>query len=239
MKRIAFACLIAGAVGAAAWEAEAETTRGKRLDEKWVVKMDADHDGRVSKSEYILFGSLHMSKAGKKADAQCMERKFSEFDRNDDGFITDSDASFVKGLEERLNKKLIGRWDRVETAGRPLSFVFMDGGQADVIRNGRSVRAGAPGVTYRLVQPDKVPLRIDIVVDQGANPPRYYKCIVDFLSEDKIRMRLAFGDSDVLRPRGFSKVERAGTVVLSRRKTTTKVCSSTSILFGRPTPSRR
>lgn len=239
MKRIAFACLIAGAVGAVAWEAKAETMRWKRLDEKWFVKMDTDHDGRVSKAEYILFGTLHMSKTGKKADAQCMERKFSEFDRNDDGFITDSDASFVKGLEERLNKKLIGRWDRVETAGRPVSFVFMDGGQADVIRNGRSVRAGAPGVTYRLIQPDKVPLRIDIVVDQGAGPPCYYKCIIDFLSEDKIRLQLAYGDSDVLRPRGFSNVESAGTVVLYRRKTTPKVCSSTSLLFGSPNPSRR
>ena len=77
MKRITIACLIAGVVGAVAWDAQAVTTRGKRLDKTWFVKMDADHDGRVSKAEYILFGTLHMSKAGKKADGQCMERKFS------------------------------------------------------------------------------------------------------------------------------------------------------------------
>lgn len=95
MKRVLMTGLIAGAVMGGVDEVKAlgqgAQQQVKVLSKRWFIKMDQDHDGKVSKKEYIDCGSACLKKEGKQADRAHMEAKFARFDRDGDGFISGSD----------------------------------------------------------------------------------------------------------------------------------------------------
>jgi hypothetical protein len=188
----------------------------KVLGKKMFVQMDADKDNKVSKTEYIDFGAAHLKKRGKRANRSQIGRKFLGFDRDGDGFITDADPTYKSPLET-LEEKISGTWICEKTKQGPISFVFMENGKADVIQNGESTRELAGDVVrYRFVHPKRTPTCLDVVVDQGRGSDFYFKCIIQFISEDQIKMRMTTGNEFAVRPKDFPVKGGTDTIILKR-----------------------
>jgi len=238
MKRMTTVRLLAGSVilatGAIAPITEAQPNV---LGRKMFIKLDANRDNRVSKREYFDYGVAWLKKKGKACDPEIMQTRFAGFDRDGDGFITDSDRIF-KSLQETLKQTIQGTWSCENNSSGPVSFAFLADGQADVIQNGTSLREKFNGaVIYRFVPSDKAWACLDIIINQGAGHKYYFKCIITPLSENRIKLRMASGEASVTRPAYFPSETGADTVIL-KRKTPVHVASQLT-LFGIPISGRR
>jgi hypothetical protein len=93
MKRRSKVRLLAGSIvlaaGAAAPEAQAQPGM---LGREMFVQMDADRDSRVSKREYVEYGTAYLKKTGKRINRSQVEKRFLNFDHDGDGFISGSEA---------------------------------------------------------------------------------------------------------------------------------------------------
>jgi hypothetical protein len=88
-----FAAAAVLAAGAVAPKVQAQPNV---LGHEMFVRMDANQDDKVSKREYIDFGTAYLKKKGKPADRFQMEAKFGAFDRDGDGYITAEDPTCKK-----------------------------------------------------------------------------------------------------------------------------------------------
>ncbi len=207
------------------------------LGRRMFIKMDVNRDNRVSKLEYFDFGSAYLEKKGKSCNPDIMQARFAGFDRDGDGFITDSDRTF-KSPQELLKQTIQGTWSCENNRNGPVSFVFLADGQADVIQSGASLREKFDGaVSYRFVPSDKAWACLDVIINQGGGHNYYFKCIIAPLSENQIKLRMASGNASVTRPAYFPGNKGKDTIIL-KRKTPPHVGSQMT-LFGTPFPSRR
>lgn len=187
----------------------------KTLSPEMFSKMDANKNGEVSRDEYVEFGASVMKKRGKKPNRMKLGAQFAEYDHNRDEKISPEDATY-KSPQELLDSKLQGKWTGKTNKG-PISFIFMDDGQADVIKDGESLREKARGaMKYRFVHPKKTPTCIDIVVELGQGKQFYFKCIVEFISDNQMRMRMVTGSEFATRPRSFPEGGSLDMLILNR-----------------------
>lgn len=84
-------CMLIGGVEGEVVTNQGAKSRIKVLDGAWFVKMDKDRDGRISEAEYIECGTACLRQKGKPIDRAQIKAKFAQFDRDGDGFITESD----------------------------------------------------------------------------------------------------------------------------------------------------
>jgi hypothetical protein len=219
MKRINTIGIFAAAIVLAAGTGTGATEPTPQvLSDALFAQMDSNKDGQVSTMEYVGFGTTYLKKKGKQANRAAMEAKFAGFDRNGDGFITADDPEF-KSPQEVLEEKIAGSWLCEKTKTGSIEFVFMEDGQADVIQNGESMREKAGGkIKYRFVRPSRTPTCLDIIVDRGTDADFYIKCIVQFISEDRMKLRMISGSAFVVRPRDFPEGGGMDTAILDRIK---------------------
>jgi len=217
MKGLTTFRLIAGSViltaGAIAPKAQAQPAV---LGHDMFVRMDSNQDKQVSKSEYVDYGSAYLKKRGKRVNRAQIETKFREFDRDGDGFITDRDPEF-RSPKELLAEKITGTWSSGKGIKDSISFVFMDGNQADVVQNGESMREKARGkMKYKFVHPSRTPTCLDIIVDRGTDSDFYIKCIIEFISDDQMKLRMVSGSALTARPRKFPAGGSSDIILLNR-----------------------
>ena len=186
------------------------------LNEAWMVKMDADGDGKVSRDEYVMFATDYLQKSGKPVDRKSLLDKFNGYDWNRDGFITDEDPLCPDPVEVFL-EKIKGRWLCETNAKGLVSFTFMDDGEADVVRNGLSLRDETDGLlTYSIEHPGRNPVCMDISVGKGTSYEWNMKCILQILEDNRIKMRAFMGDSYTSFPKEFIPGDDADTYYLTR-----------------------
>lgn len=209
----AMAVAVSTAVGGEAKETKAQSNA---LSDQMFVQMDADQDRRVSEKEYVDFGTAYLRKKGKRANLAQLQAKFNGFDLNGDGHITAEDPDY-RSPKDLLHERIAGTWTSERDDGKSISFIFMEQGQADVIQNGESMREKARGkMKYRFVHPSRTPTCLDIVVDRGTDSDYYIKCIIEFISEDRMKLKMAAGSGFTVRPRKFAVGLDRGVLILTR-----------------------
>jgi hypothetical protein len=186
------------------------------LSAAYVERMDTNKDSKVSRSEFVDCGVAALKKQGKKANLAQLHKKFEQFDRNGDDYITAEDPAY-KDPVERISEQILGTWSTEKTKSGPLSFVFKRNGVADLIRNGNSFNErSAKPMKYRFVHPGRTPVSVEIVADQGEAAAGYYKCIIEFLPEDRMKLCMNTGTEFTAYPDGFSEGPHSDTLILDR-----------------------
>jgi hypothetical protein len=240
MKRITVACLLAGAVGAgiSAGEVEEGKAQIKVLNNTWFEKIDANRDQKVSEIEYLKYGAAYLKKQGRKVGRMKILLKFDEFDRDGDGFITTIDPE-CRDLREVLHKKIQGNWRCEETRTGPVRFVFMEDRTVNVIHAGGSFPDRTQGpLSYRFVCPKKTPICMDIMPAEGTASEQYMKCSIQFLSENKIKMRMCLGSEFTPFPHGFPDTDDSNAIMLTRQSMERSRDDEPLTLFGIPISGR-
>jgi hypothetical protein len=186
------------------------------LSEVWMAKMDADQDGKVSQGEYVAFATDHLKKSRKPVDQKDLLEKFNGYDWNRDGFITEEDPLSQDPIAVFL-ENIKGSWSCENNAKGLASLTFIDDREAEVVRNGLSLRDESQGLlTYSIAHPGRNPVCMDISVAYGTPSEWHMKCIVEFLEENKIKMRVFMGSDGTPFPGGFVQGDDADTYYLTR-----------------------
>ena len=254
MRRINTISLFAAAVAlVAGTDSGAAEYTPLVMSEVWMVKMDADQDGKVSQAEYMTFGSNHLQKIRKPVDRRGLLDKFNGYDWNGDGFITDEDPLCPDPIAVFL-EKIKGSWACENSPRGPACFTFMDGGEAEVVRNGLSLKDEAQGLlSYSIAHPGRNPVCIDIALGKGTPSEWHMKCICTFLEDNKIKLRVFMGDDATPFPAEFIQGDDDDTYYLTRvvkkekpkpepepkPKLKPKSNSGELTLFGIPVPTGR
>ena len=213
-------CMLAS-VNAQAFEAIPTTssTRPQALSDSLFKKMDANADAKISKVEFLEFGSDTLKKKGKRVDVFELEKKFYSYDIDQDGYITAQDPT-SKSPAETLVEKIIGRWTGTKDNGNRIEFVFMKDSKADLIQRGVSMREKAVeaggDMTYKLINPTKKPIGLDLIAKGQQGSATKIQCIIRFLSDDQMQLRMAGGGPYSRRPREFPKNGSIDTITLKR-----------------------
>ena len=190
IRLFAAAVVLAAGAGSAARELKPQV-----LSKAWFTKMDKDQDGKVAKAEYVDYGVAYQTKNGKPVNRALLEDKFAQFDRNEDGFITERDPG-SQIPEEALKQTILGTWSSKNSRNGPVSFAFRDDGQAVVIQNGASLREKLNGtVSYRFVPSDGKWVCVDIIIKRREGHNYIIKCIIAPMSENQIKLRMASGEA--------------------------------------------
>jgi hypothetical protein len=186
------------------------------LSEAYVTKMDQDKDGRVSRDEFVDFGVAALKKQRKTANRFQLGLKFDRYDRNGDGYITDEDPDY-KNPVELLTEKILGTWSTDKVKNGPFSFMFTHNGVADLIKDGKSFnqQAGKP-MEFRFVRPAKKPTCVEIIANKGTSAEGYYKCIIEFVADDRMKLRMNTGNEYTPFPREFGEEASGGVLILDR-----------------------
>jgi hypothetical protein len=207
-----------------------ETNSAPRtLTETLFTAMDYNSDLKVSKDEYFAFGEAYMQEKGKPFNPTVAQRNFSEFDANGNGYIEPDDAradsrdprtKTLEGQKKGGLGNIVGVWRHWDdrTSGF-ITFVFTQDGEADMVNDNVSTRSMAiahgGSMTYTY-DPSTDPASLDIVAVGGSGPATKMRCIVQFLTEDRIKVRMAHGQGYVKRPKGFVTPSMADTLTLRR-----------------------
>jgi len=216
MKRRYAIRLFAAAIAfAAGTDSKATEYNPRVLSDAWFVKMDLDRDGKISPTEYLRFGTACLQKRGKRVDPRCIQDEFNSFDWNGDGFITAEDPLCPDPIEEFL-EKLKGRWTCENNNNRTVFFTFMGGGEGEVVRNRLSLKGEAQGLLYSIVYPGRTPVCLDITLAGGTSAEQHLKCIIEFLTDSKLKMRAFTGKADTPFPEEFAPEHDADTYHLTR-----------------------
>ena len=190
-----------------------------KISDQLLSQMDSDHDTRVSKVEFMEFGSEAMEKRGQRVDAFALEEKFKIYDRNMDGFITSADPA-SKTPEELLKERMLGKWIGIKGNGSKMEFVFMDDYTADLIQRGSSMRekakAAGGDMTYRILDPTANPIALDMTARGQTGSPTTIQCIIRFNSDNEMEMRMAGSGPTSSRPREFLPNGSADAITLKR-----------------------
>ena len=246
MKRVnTISLFAAGIMFAAGTGSGAAEYKPLVLSESWIIKMDTDRDGKVSRGEYVKFGADFLKKSGKPVDQKGLLEKFNGYDWNQDGFISAEDPLCPDPIGVFL-EKIKGRWSCKNSPKGPACFTFMDGGEAEVVRNGLPLKDEAQGLlTYSIVHPGRTPVCMDIALAEGTPSEWHMKCIIKFLEDNRIKMRVFMGDAATPFPEGFSPGYDADTYHLTRvvkkkaQAPTEKTGPGEMTLFGIRFPSGR
>lgn len=217
MKRIHTIRLTAAAMAfAAGTESVAADYTPQILSKTWFVKMDTDQDGKVSQGEYVTFGASYLKKSRKPVDQKDLLDKFNGYDWNRDGFITEEDPLSQDPIAVFL-EKIKGSWSCSTNTKGLASFKFIDDREAEVVRNGLSLRDEAQGLlAYSIVHPGRNPVCMDISVAYGTPDEWHMKCIVELVEENKIKMRVFMGSDGTAFPDAFIQGDDADTYYLTR-----------------------
>ncbi len=190
------------------------------LSTKLFSAMDANSDQLVSKEEYYSFGKAYMQEKGKAFNSSTAQQNFAALDINGDGSIGQDDAR-VKTIEEQeIPKGIVGVWRYWDEKKYGfITFVFAGDGEADMIADNVSTRAMAlqhgGSMTYTY-DPSTDPDSLDIIAVGGSGPETVMRCIVRFLDDDRIKLRMAHGKGYVRRPEGFTAEPEGDTLILKR-----------------------
>lgn len=115
-------------------------------------------------------------------------------------------------------KSIVGTWTGIDDRGVSGSFVFNADGSADILKGGVSLKKDVPadegGITYRF-DAAVTPHAIDITVTMKGRKPSTLPGIVEFISADKIRLRMS--PAKPVRPADFSGPP-SEVIVLAREK---------------------
>ena len=95
MKRTSQFSLLTAVVFTAGSTAPVVQAQPTVLGHEMFVQMDSNQDGKVSRVEYIDYGTAYLGKKGKQCNPGKMEIRFAGFDRNGDGYITAEDPDAV------------------------------------------------------------------------------------------------------------------------------------------------
>lgn len=211
------AMFICGMAGSAAGNTTQGT--GPALSGDLFKQMDADGDNRISKVEFLEFGSESLKKRGKRVDIFEIEKKFMTFDRNADGYITAEDPH-SKSPEEVVMEKIVGTWSGLKDNGNRIEFVFMEDLGADMLQRGvsmrESARAAGGDMTYKLINPSKEPIALNLIAKGQMGQKTEIKCIIRFVSENEMQMRMASGGKFARRPREFHANGSTDMITLTR-----------------------
>jgi hypothetical protein len=117
-------------------------------------------------------------------------------------------ATFIAGAHASDSVKapssIVGKWSGKDDRGTMGAFVFSADGTADLLKDGVSLKETVVkdqgAITYRF-DPSVTPITLDIVLTMTNRPVRTMRGIVEFLSPEKMRVRMPRGDS---RPLDFS-----------------------------------
>lgn len=99
---------------------------------------------------------------------------------------------------------IVGSWSGKDEDGATGTFVFAADGSADMIVGGQSLKETVikdqGTITYRF-DPAVKPMALDITMARTGGATRTLRCIVEFLSPVKIKMRKPNGEE---RPKDFA-----------------------------------
>jgi hypothetical protein len=111
IRLIVSAAVLAVATGVRAGESKPPA---KVLSDAMFAQMDANTDSKVSRDEYVEFGTAYLKKKRMRVNRRQLDIQFAEFDRDSDGFITSSDPAY-KRPQELLKEKIAGTWTCTKT----------------------------------------------------------------------------------------------------------------------------
>ncbi len=114
--------------------------------------------------------------------------------------------------ETPVATSIVGKWFGKDDKGIEGGFVFEADGSADMIKAGESLEASFNGqatITYRF-DPATKPMELDLVIARKDGRMVTMRCIVDFLSPTKIKVRRPSGNN---RPADFSGPENENIVL--------------------------
>ena len=120
-------------------------------------------------------------------------------------------------MTEEANK-LVGEWTGV-SEGEEGSFIFREDGTANLIIKGKSLvdeEVMEKGTLLYSFDPSKIPSELDLIgIDNSGNELGRMKMILQFLTDDKIKIRTFFNDR---KPKKFLAEDDEDTFILSRNK---------------------
>ncbi len=117
-------------------------------------------------------------------------------------------------------QKLQGKWEGADSKNKVGSFIFYEDGRVDIILDGKSfseeITKGIGRLIYSL-DSSISPMKLDIICEDnnGNELGTVMKMIVQFLPDDKIKIRTLFSDK---RPEKFLEEDDANTIILSKVK---------------------
>jgi len=114
-----------------------------------------------------------------------------------------------------VKNKLIGEWSSVDQSGKQGSFIFYKDGNADMVIEGKPMEDENIKLIY-FFDSSKEPMELDLIyVDNFNNEWVLMRGIVQFLTDNKIKIRSFFNDN---RPEGFLAKDDNNTLILLKSK---------------------